>query len=69
MNDVQEILNLKSHINGLEQALNRKRVKLSTDFQKQLDDLILKTPSGELRDKLTDLNILFGSIMQITPPY
>lgn len=45
--------------------MNEKQIFLAFlfDFQRKVELEILKTPSGEERNRLTELNILLGTIM------
>lgn len=61
-----EILNARAALKQLELECTRKRVKLVHAFTDKINGLIAKTPTGELRNELTELNILFISICQNT---
>jgi hypothetical protein len=59
-----KILNLQSELKILSFENNRERYKMSIQFNTLISELISKTPSGELRNKLTELNILHNAITE-----
>ena len=48
-------------MNNLE--LLHERAKLVIIFRKEIDELISNTPTGETRNKITNLNILFEEML------
>jgi hypothetical protein len=58
-NLTMKILNMESELKRLQYENSRERMKFATQFTKKIESLINQTPTGDLRNELTDLNILF----------
>lgn len=58
-----EIRNLEMHLQDLKSKISLERLGNVIAFEKKLNELISKTTTGELRNELTELNILFIAIM------
>ena len=48
--------------NELNRSLNMDILRKNEQFSKEINELILKTPTGDLRNTYTNLNILFESM-------
>ncbi len=59
-----EILNRESELQALRNKNSRERIMNVVKFQNKINELINKTPTGELREQLTELNILHLAIME-----
>lgn len=64
MNLQLEILNRESELQALRNKNSRERVLNVVQFQNKINELIHKTPTGELRNQLTELNLLHLAIME-----
>lgn len=59
MNNIGEIRIAKNNLN---RSLNMNILNNNNSFEEKLDKLILKTPTGDLRNIYTELNILYETI-------
>lgn len=59
MNDISKIRMAKNELN---RSLNMDILRKNEQFSKEINELILKTPTGDLRNTYTNLNILFESM-------
>jgi len=62
MNIEDKIRSKRKEIFNLQQDLITYNTKARKEFQDKLNSLISQTPTGELREELTHLNILFNII-------
>lgn len=46
--------------------ITQENIELHKEFQNKINILILKTPTGELRNELTELNMLFDKLIDNT---
>lgn len=64
MNTHTKILNLEASLRVLKNQNLRERQELINNFSKKINKLIEQTPTGDLRNEYTDLNILFNLICE-----
>lgn len=64
MKTTLQIANMESELQRLKNENSRNRMKCVEEFNKKINQLINSTPTGELRDELCELNILYISILE-----
>lgn len=58
----EEIKDAYAIVNKYESELRQEKYELTNQFELKINKLINQTPTGDLRNDLCDLNILFHSI-------
>lgn len=64
MNTQFEIRKKEKEIAELKNQLAKDRAGFIAQFNSKMTEMINKTPTGELRNNLTDLNILFQAVVE-----
>ena len=64
MKNNQKIKSMREDLRQLEHDNQMEKTRLSNEFREKMETLIANTPTGELRNQLTDLNILHHAIME-----
>lgn len=62
-NTTDKIWELEHQIAVLKKKNDRERSELINQFNNKMNQLINQTPTGDLRDELTHLNILFLGVV------
>lgn len=62
---MESIKELKAKLFHAQAQIDMERRQHINDFKRIIDNLIMKTPTGESRNELTDLNILFNMIIEL----
>lgn len=64
MNTTLQIRNMESDLNRLKNQNSRERMEFINQFNSKMNSLINSTPTGELRNDLSELNILYHAILE-----
>ncbi len=64
MNTISVIKEMESELNKLKHQNATERFEYIKQFNTKINLLISKTPTGELRNELSELNILYHAILE-----
>ena len=64
MDKIKAINNLEVNLKRLKEEVSQEKMKLINEFNKKMNHIINITPTGDLRNEITELNILHQAILE-----